>query len=186
MGEENLSKEGGNMSKRSCKCNEAITEIENITTIGLACKAQTILEKLFWILLGVGGFGWSVYFISQQFIIWSNNPLIIQKSDVELNEINYPAITICSQTSTRYAIAERLGNYIDPENMPEELLSLLERMKMCPLSCTLDANGTCFDSYPASLGSHSFFYRSYYIRNCNSADLDAKGCKVYSDFHSLN
>ena len=159
-------------------CDEVIEEFKDIRTIGLTWNAQTIVEKLVWIVIGLGGFGWSLHFISQQFIIWSENPLTIFKSTVELDEINYPAITLCSQTSTRYAIAERLGNYIDPENMPKELISLFKRLRMCPFNCTLNANGRCFDSYPDNPGAAAFYFRNYYTSNCLSADLDAKGCKV--------
>ena len=180
MEKENLSRKGGNISRCNCKYNETLTEIKEIKTIGLACSAPSILEKFFWILLGSGGFGWSVYFISQQFFMWSENPLIIQKNDMELNEINYPAMTICSQTSTRYAIAERIGNYINPENIPKELLSLLDRMKMCTLNCTLDVNGTCFDSYPSNMGAQNFLYMNYYKANCESSNSDVKGCKVFT------
>ena len=135
MEKEKLSSEGLNVSKCTYKYNEALTQIKDITTVGLACRATSILEKMFWILLGLGGFGWCVHFIVGQFFIWSENPFIIQKSELELNEINYPALTICSQYSTRYAVAERLGNYIDPKHLPKDLLSLFERMKMCPIKC---------------------------------------------------
>ena len=185
MEKENLSRKGENISRCNCKYNETLTEIKDIKTIGLACRAPSILEKFFWILLGSGGFGWSVYFISQQFFIWSENPLIIQKSDVELNEINYPAVTICPQYSTRYAIAERLGNYIDPKHMPKDLLSLFERMKMCPIKCSLKYYRICFEEdYRIGnyLGySDIYHFRNYYLKLCNGTGSEAKGCKVHSN-----
>ena len=49
---------------------------------------------------------------------------VLIQGDSETTVLKYPAVTICPKISTKYAIAERLGNYIDPFNLPEELLSL--------------------------------------------------------------
>ena len=35
---------------------------------------------------------------------------------MELSDLNYPAMTICPQGTTKNAIAERLGNYLDPKS----------------------------------------------------------------------
>ena len=53
------------------------------------------------------------------------------KGDSEKTELKYPAVTICPKISTKYAIAERLGNYIDPGNLPKGLLSLQQEMFLC-------------------------------------------------------
>ena len=96
---------------------------------------------------------------------------------MNLDQIDYPGITICSQTSTRYSIAERLGNYIDPQNMPTELVALQERMKMCPLQCTLSLEGKCFGDYDSK--ADNFKQRAYYNQKCQNFDEKfKKECKV--------
>ena len=42
--------------------------------------------------------------------------------NVDLSEVKYPAITICSEQTTKYAFAERLGNYLDPNKGHPDLL----------------------------------------------------------------
>ena len=53
------------------------------------------------------------------------------QGNIETTDLKYPAATICPKISTKYAIAERLGNYIDPLNLPEELLSLRHDFLTC-------------------------------------------------------
>ena len=53
------------------------------------------------------------------------------KGDSETTNLKYPAVTICPKISTKYAIAERLGNYIDPGNLPKGLLSLQQELFLC-------------------------------------------------------
>ena len=56
---------------------------------------------------------------------------VLIQGDPEARVLKYPAVTICPKISTKYAIAERLGNYIDPLNLPEELLSLRHDFLTC-------------------------------------------------------
>ena len=58
---------------------------------------------------------------------------VLIQGDPETTELKYPAVTICPKISTKYAIAERLGNYIDPLKLPEELLSLRLNFLTCVL-----------------------------------------------------
>ena len=54
------------------------------------------------------------------------------KGEVHLSELKYPAITVCSKDSVKYALAERLGNYLDPEqDLPEEFISLRNEFMKC-------------------------------------------------------
>ena len=55
------------------------------------------------------------------------------QGDIESTDLKYPAVTICPKISTKYAIAERLGNYIDPLKLPKELLSLRLDFLTCAL-----------------------------------------------------
>ena len=103
---------------------EVFAELKNVKTIDLAYKAVSILEKIIWGLIGVTGTVWAVYFISLQFLSWEENPSILLQGNINEANIKYPAITICPKVAPIYAIAERLGNFIDPSNVPQELMSL--------------------------------------------------------------
>ena len=59
-----------------------------------------------------------------------NASLLIQ-GDPEAIDFKHPAVTICPKVSTKYGIAERLGNYIDPNKLPEEALSLKREIFKC-------------------------------------------------------
>ena len=89
-------------------------ELRNITTVDLAFKAGCILEKLLWVTIGIIGTIWASVFISSQFELWNESPWLTTRAHVHLSEVKYPAITFCSDGATKYAVAERLGNYIDP------------------------------------------------------------------------
>ena len=67
---------------------------------------------------------WIVYFIN--LMLANENPLIGRWVNMELSEVDYPAITICSEQTTKYAFAEQLGNYLDPNESHPYLLSKLQ------------------------------------------------------------
>ena len=61
-------------------------------------------------------------------MIKDENPLIDIDFDIDLSDVEYPAITICSEQTTKYAFAERLGNYIDPDlELPDPLKKLQKK-----------------------------------------------------------
>lgn len=103
-------------------------ELQKISTIGLACKAKSLIEKVLWIALGVMGVIWLVFVFTSQFQDWEENPGMVTNKKIPLK---YPAITICPKVSTKYAIAEVLGNFLDSSNLPDELLSLRESFFLC-------------------------------------------------------
>ena len=55
-----------------------------------------------------------------------------------MNELNYPAITVCSEVSTKYAIVEQLGNYFDTEKLIYEMKSQ-HKKKVQNLNCIITA-----------------------------------------------
>ena len=130
-------------------------ELRNITTIDLAFQAKNILEKILWVIIGIIGTVWVFYFIGVQFKFWAQHPYHVTKGDFKLADINYPAITICSKGSTKYGIAERLGNYIDSSKV---------RLKDFPVKLLL--------LYAASFTD---FQNHYYYGECDTGDT---GCKV--------
>ena len=101
-------------------------ELRNIGSIDLTCKATNFLEKFLWISFGLVGIAWFVFFMIG--VIEDENHLTSIREDIKLKDVNYPAITICSDSTTKYALAERLGNYINPNlDLPDKLNSLIKK-----------------------------------------------------------
>ena len=91
------------------------------------------------------------------------------KGDSETSDLKYPAVTICPKISTKYAIAERLGNYIDPGNLPKGLLALQQELFLCA-SGFMDANGK------SNWGVSE--YVNWYFDQCDTMCWkDPKGCE---------
>ena len=112
------------------KLNEELKS--NVTFLELASQANCILEKLFWIAIGLIGASWTLSFIAIQFISWNDNQFLVTKKSMDLSEIDYPAITICSPASTKYGIVERLGNYMEPRfESSQEFLPFLNVYLKC-------------------------------------------------------
>ena len=92
----------------------------------MALQASNIVEICLWISLGILGITWILYIMNV--MIKDENPLIAIRGDIDLSEIEYPAITICSEKTTKYAFAERLGNYVDPDlKLPYSLKKLQKK-----------------------------------------------------------
>ena len=118
----------------SASYKEVLTELRNITTIDWSCRAANFLEKGLWAFIGIIGTIWAVYFISDQFISFGENASVLIQGNSDETELKYPAITICPMVSTKYGIAERLANYIDPDQLPEKLIPLKKWFFNCALS----------------------------------------------------
>ena len=86
-------------------------ELKKIMFVDLTFRSKGCLEKLFWVALGTVGGIWLLYFM--MVVIEDKNPLIMMEKSLKVSDIKYPAITLCTDFSTRYAIAERLGNHLD-------------------------------------------------------------------------
>ena len=142
---------------------ELLDELRNITTLDLAYKASTILEKILWVLICITGTIWAVYFINLQFLSWEESPSVIIQGKLDSADLKYPAVTICPKFSNKYAIAERLGNFIDPNNLPEELLILRQEFFMC---------ATRLWKQKPSTG------KKYYKERCIAAEDKNNGCQV--------
>ena len=91
---------------------EAISgEFKAIKSIDMSCKAKSVLEKVMWAIVGIIGVIWVIYFIIE--IIKDHNPKIAWVKDTNIRELKYPAISICSETTTKIDVAERIGNYFN-------------------------------------------------------------------------
>ena len=99
------------LRKRKLKWSKVTPELKGVATIDLACKAESIVGKLFWSSLGVLGIVWAIYFVS--IIVLDENSLVTSIAEVSLMEVNKPALTMCSKSSARSAFVERLGNFLD-------------------------------------------------------------------------
>ena len=91
------------------------------------------------------------------------------KGDSETTELKYPAVTICPKISTKYAIAERLGNYIDPENLPKGLEPLQQEMFLCATGL-MDGDGR------SNWGVTEF--ANWYLNLCDHFYARTDGCMV--------
>ena len=110
-------------------------ELRNITTVDLVYNARCFFEKLLWATIGIIGTIWAFVFFESQFKLWNESPWLTTRAHVHLSEVKYPAITFCSDGATKYAIAETLGNYIDPlktMNLSQDLtylkMSILQKV----------------------------------------------------------
>ena len=110
-------------------------ELRNITTVDLVYNAKCFFEKLLWATIGIIGTIWAFVFFESQFKLWNESPWLTTRAHVHLSEVKYPAITFCSDGATKYAIAETLGNYIDPlktMNLSQDLtylkMSILQKV----------------------------------------------------------
>ena len=121
---------GQNMNTKQ-KLQQFFNEIKSIKAIDLAYKGGNVFERLFWIIIGFTGFAWAFWFIPDQVQLWNDNPSIITQDNVELSDIEYPAITIVPPGATKYAIAERLGNYLNPENIPDGVSKMIDIYLKC-------------------------------------------------------
>ena len=73
----------------------------------------------------------ALYLLFLQVISWNQSPSVLIQGNVETTDLKYPAVTLCPKVTTRWGIVERLGNYIDPLNLPEEFLSIRHDFFMC-------------------------------------------------------
>ena len=74
----------------------------------------------------------------------NENPLIGRWVNMDLSEVDYPAITICSEQTTKYAFSEQLGNYLDPDKGLPDLLAKLQKKI---LESKLEEYGDYYNKY---------------------------------------
>ena len=115
------------------KKTEWFRELKNVQTIGLISTSTNVLERIIWATLGIIGIAWAFYFVPQNYKVWENNPSIITQANMDLSQIQYPAISIATSGTPKYAIAERLGNFVDPNKLPKNF----KKMRVLLLECTL-------------------------------------------------
>ena len=87
-----------------------------IVSLKQAVEASLWIEKLIWIFLGVVGSAYFGYLLVAQVNSWDENSILVSKEQRSIDEIDFPAITFCPKGSTKYAIAERIGNALHRES----------------------------------------------------------------------
>ena len=143
-----------------------IENLRSVTTIDLTIKSVVFLEKIFWTSIGIVGTLFAIYFFSIQIQTWKENPTIVTKGHIELSKLNYPAVTVCSKSSIKYGLAERLGNYIDNKSqLPNQLLFIRDKFQLCVLTNEMKEYFKIWKKFDHAL-------------NCLSTFNSSQGCKV--------
>ena len=169
----------GKISIKSKKNNSKILvdELRGITTIDLVFKATNLLEKICWLIILLIGTIWACYFITLQFKLFQESPYIVSKADTNA-DLYYPAMTVCSGGSTKYAIAERMGNYIKSKS--EVLKSYpslnIQNIQQPVLICLRSRFISKYISKYFILSAMDDLY--VYINNCYYEHQRKLGCKV--------
>lgn len=155
------------------------TELKNIRTVDLDCTNPFFLEKFFWVILGILGVAWAFYFIPGNIQIWKENPSIKMQGEMDLSQLKYPAISLFQSGTTKYAIAEILGNYLNHQILSQEFRELWNLLLKCAL---IYRNGYASKApNPASLKDY-YYWDDYHInclhKNSNKEQRNKFACKV--------
>ena len=98
---------------------------------------------------------------------WELNASVLIQGDTDAIDLKYPAVTICTKVSTKYGIAERLGNYIDPNNLPDKAMLLKREMFKCSLDSPSDIDKNYADIYFVEYDSDSGCGKIQHLRGLN-------------------
>ena len=152
-----------------------IDQLKSFTTFDFIYNASNLLEKLFWAVIAIGGTLWIGYIVMLTLNHWNEHIFLVTKSTQELSELTAPAITLCSKGMSEYSLLERFANYIDPNNIPEEVL-IIRREAMKEYFAKVDYDSDCEKVTTSSWGgSFKFLNFITYQNTCCGAD---ERCKV--------
>ena len=79
-----------------------------IGSLRFCFDAIHIIEKIFWLLLGITGLIFMSLFVYDLVKSWQNSRILSTRKWVNLSEVDFPAITFCHQGNTRLEFADRL------------------------------------------------------------------------------
>lgn len=100
-------------------------QLKAILSFKLVTSSKSILEKLFWFIISFGGTIYITYIVCNQINYWERNPVLKTSDKFPLSKLKSPAITFCHKGIQKYALIERLGNYIDcNKTIPEEIYNI--------------------------------------------------------------
>ena len=83
-----------------------------ILSIKLAFEASVIIEKLIWIAFAILGSTHFGHLLVSQIVSWNEHSVMTLKGYERISDIDYPALTFCTMTNSKYAIMERIGNVL--------------------------------------------------------------------------
>ena len=147
-------------------------EFSDVRTVDLISKSKKMAERLFWFLIATSGTMWFFIFMSFQFEIWNRNSIQITKADVNLSDLNYPAVTFCSKSANKYGVAERVGNYLNANSdLEHEFFSWIRAFS---IGCAL------FLIRRGETGSANNYYIDIYKENCLTYTVEhtSPSCEV--------
>ena len=84
-----------------------------IVSLKQAFEAGHLIEKLIWICLGILGSVYFGYLLVSQVNSWDENSILVSQEQKSITDIDFPAITFCTKSSTKFGIVERIGNSLD-------------------------------------------------------------------------
>ena len=100
-------------------------QLKAILSLKLIYTTKSLLEKLFWIIISLGGTIYISYIVVSQFNYWNENPVLITKGSMPLSELKLPAITFCHKGAQKFGFVERFVNYLDlNKTIPEEIFGI--------------------------------------------------------------
>lgn len=100
-------------------------QLKAILSFKLMISSSSVLEKLFWFVISFGGTVYIIYILTSQFSYWEENATLITKGSKPLSDVKLPAVTFCHKGMQKYAIAEKLINFIDPQKeIPKEIFEI--------------------------------------------------------------
>ena len=153
-------------------------QLKAILSFKLIHSSKHLLEKLFWLIIALGGTIYILYIVTSQFNYWNENPILVTKGSMPLANANLPAVTFCHKGMQKYALVERLVNHIDPtKNVPKEILEIRnEAIKAQVMKLNKDIPDVDICSLQKARNGS-------WIQN---NEMDLKDCKVLlSYFHCL-
>ena len=139
------------------KENIIIENIKCVTTINNTLEANNIVERILWLSLTLSGTFWMIWVVHLAFKEYTENPSFTVKTSSDLSEVDHPAITYCTEGSTKNAIAERIGNYLNAnETLPKSLAALRSTLLKCVLRegqtiSSLESQYRYFDGTPSTV-----------------------------------
>ena len=86
----------------------AMVKGTSIGSLKFFFDSSHIIEKIFWLSMGILGTIGMSFVIMHQVQSWNLNSILSNSKWVELSEVDFPAITFCHQGNTRMAIADTL------------------------------------------------------------------------------
>ena len=136
-------------------------ELQNIRTFDLTKESAHIYGRVVWSLIALFGLVWFFFFMKFQIQLWNDKNIILSKALMELSDIDYPAVTFCSKSANKLGVAERLGNYLNPDiKLDMEPLSWI---KKSVIKCAIDNRKPTYGALPSKrFRTYHYTFKKYF------------------------